>query len=134
MTRTLSLPPVVPSALQCQAEVRRLEDVQLQQMLDLINARADELRALCADSHLAEPGGLAEALTAVNSGTRNPGAAADLLAKLFAMLGEVKVGAAGGAAGWCGSTGFESAVQLQGCAWSEMPRDMRNVVLTHQVS
>jgi hypothetical protein len=100
-------------ALQCQAEVRRLEDVQLQQMLDLINDRADELRALCADSHVAEPGGLAEALTAVNSsGPRNPGAAADLLAKLFAMLGEVKVGAA--AARWCGSRGWERSVQLQG--------------------
>jgi hypothetical protein len=79
------------AGLQCQAEVRRLEGVQLQQMLDLINGRAEELRALCADSHVAEPPGLAEALAAVNSGSRNPGAAADLLAKLFAMLGEVKV-------------------------------------------
>ncbi|WIA37030.1 hypothetical protein OEZ86_014014 [Tetradesmus obliquus] len=75
----------------CQAEVRRLEGVQLQQMLDLINGRAQELRQLCADSHVAEPPGLSEALQEVNSGDRNPGAAADLLAKLFAMLGEVKV-------------------------------------------
>ncbi|KAF6264709.1 microtubule associated protein-domain-containing protein [Scenedesmus sp. NREL 46B-D3] len=75
----------------CQAAVHRLEHLQLQQMLDLINARADELRSLCADSHVAEPAGLAEALQAVNDDTRNPGAAADLLAKLCAMLGEVKV-------------------------------------------
>lgn len=78
--------------LQCQAEVRRLEDVQAQQMIDMINTRANDLRALCADSHVAEPDGLAEELASINSETRNPGAAADLLAKLFAMLGEIKVG------------------------------------------
>jgi hypothetical protein len=99
--------------------VRRLEDVQLQQMLDLINGRAAELRALCADSHVAEPGGLAEALTAVNSGTRNPGAAADLLAKLFAMLGEVKVRVGRPwlrLAGCCGCMGLECTVQSRGRA------------------
>lgn len=109
----LHCPPHPP---QCQAEVRRLEGVQLQQMLDLINGRAQELRQLCADSHVAEPPGLSEALQEVNSGDRNPGAAADLLAKLFAMLGEVKVRLAGWlgrlAAGWGCLGGVQAAQRM----------------------
>jgi hypothetical protein len=82
-------------------------------MLDLINGRAQELRALCADSHVAEPPGLGEALAAVNSGDRNPGAAADLLAKLFAMLGEVKVCAYVCGGGWLGRWGGRVLCRLQ---------------------
>lgn len=78
--------------LQCLAEVRRLEIVRTQQMVDLVNSKGAELRAMCADSHVAEPAGLVEALDAINSEDRNPGAAAELLAKLLHMLAEVQVG------------------------------------------
>lgn len=75
----------------CMAEVRRLEDMRYQQMVDLVLAKGAELTALCKDSHVAEPAGLQEALTAIHSNDRNPGAAAELLAKLLQMLAEVQV-------------------------------------------
>eukprot|EP00878_Enallax_costatus_P027660 GHUV01029802.1.p1 GENE.GHUV01029802.1~~GHUV01029802.1.p1 ORF type:complete len:632 (+),score=237.56 GHUV01029802.1:325-2220(+) len=75
----------------CMSEVRRLEDVRTQQMVDLVNSKGAELRAMCRESHVAEPAGLVEALTAINSEDRNPGAAAELLAKLLHMLAEVQV-------------------------------------------
>lgn len=75
------------------AEVRRLEDVRYQQMVDLVLAKGAELSAMCTDSHVEEPAGLQEALAAIHSNDRNPGAAAELLAKLLHMLAEVQVGA-----------------------------------------
>jgi len=50
-----------------------------------------ELTAMCRDSHVEQPEGLQEALVAINSEARNPGAAAELLAKLLHMLAEVQV-------------------------------------------
>lgn len=73
------------------AEVRRLEDVRAQQMVDLVHSKGAELHAMCAQSHVAPPTGLEEALTAIDSEDRNPGAAAELLAKLLHMLAEVQV-------------------------------------------
>lgn len=73
------------------AEVRRLEDMRYQQMVDLVLAKGAELTALCKDSHVAEPAGLQEALIAIHSNDRNPGAAAELLAKLLQMLAEMQV-------------------------------------------
>lgn len=73
-------------------EVRRLEDVRYQQMVDLVLAKGAELSALCIDSHVEEPAGLQDALDAMHEQDRNPGAAAELLAKLLHMLAEVQVG------------------------------------------
>jgi hypothetical protein len=73
------------------AEVRRLEDVRYQQMVDLVLAKGAELAAMCTDSHVAQPPGLSEALAAIDSNDRNPGAAAELLSKLLHMLAEVQV-------------------------------------------
>lgn len=83
--------PCLPLMLQCMSEVRRLEDVRAQQMVDLVNSKGAELQTMCAESHVAEPSGLVEALAAVNCEDRNPGAAAELLAKLLHMLAEVQV-------------------------------------------
>lgn len=80
--------------MQCMSEVRRLEDVRTQQMVDLVHSKGAELSAMCAESHVDEPAGLADALTAINNEDRNPGAAAELLAKLLHMLAEVQVGLA----------------------------------------
>jgi hypothetical protein len=77
---------------QCMAEVRRLEDVRYQQMVDLVMSKGRELSAMCTDSHVAQPPGLNEALAAIDSNDRNPGAAAELLSKLLHMLAEVQVG------------------------------------------
>ena len=77
------------------AEVRRLEDVRYQQMVDLVLSKGAELSAMCTDSHVAEPAGLQEALAAIHGSDRNPGAAAELLAKLLHMLAEVQVGFGG---------------------------------------
>lgn len=78
------------------AEVRRLEDVRYQQMVDLVMAKGQELAAMCTDSHVAQPPGLDDALAAIDSNDRNPGAAAELLSKLLHMLAEVQVGCVGG--------------------------------------
>lgn len=88
----LLTPPPLPSLhSQCLAEVKRLEAMRTQQMLDLINAKAAELRALCSDSHLEEPTALPGLLAAVNDDeARPPGWAAEQLAKLLAMLAEVR--------------------------------------------
>lgn len=88
------------------AEVRRLEDVRYQQMVDLVLHKGAELQGLCAASHVAQPAGLEQALAEMRATTttctdeegvggmvleRNPGAAAELLAKLLHMLAEVQV-------------------------------------------
>jgi len=78
------------------SEVRRLEDVRYQQMVDLVVAKGEELSALCGDSHVEEPAGLQDALQAIHSNDRNPGAAAEMLAKLLHMLAEVQVREGGG--------------------------------------
>ncbi len=53
--------------------------------------QARELLELCASSHIAPPDGLRACISAINSDSRSPGAAADLLAKLMHMLAEVRV-------------------------------------------
>lgn len=73
------------------SEVRRLEDVRYQQMVDLVLSKGAELSAMCLDSHVEQPAGLQQALDAIHGNDRNPGAAAELLAKLLHMLAEVQV-------------------------------------------
>jgi hypothetical protein len=60
-------------------------------MVDLVVSKGEALSALCRDSHVQEPAGLQAALTVLHSEERNPGAAAELLAKLLHMLAEVQV-------------------------------------------
>ncbi|KIZ07743.1 hypothetical protein MNEG_0212 [Monoraphidium neglectum] len=79
----------------CMAEVRRCEEAKVAQMLEIVNAKARELIDLCAETHIAPPGGLGPCIAALNAPQgRSPGAAADLLTKLVRMLSEVQVVAA----------------------------------------
>jgi hypothetical protein len=111
------------------AEVRRLEDMRYQQMVELVLTKGEELSSMCkgalactnggpetprsphtngpavtqrpvcslsaapknTESHVEEPAGLQAALAAIHGEDRNPGAAAELLAKLLHMLAEVQV-------------------------------------------
>lgn len=84
--------------MQCMAEVRRLEEAKVAQMVDIVNDKARELLELCHATHIAPPEGLRHCIAEINSDARNPGAAADLLAKLVRMLAEVQV--SGCVLGW----------------------------------
>jgi hypothetical protein len=101
------------------AEVRRLEDVRYQQMVDLVLSKGAELTAMCKESHVAEPAGLQEQLTAIVSNDRNPGAAAELLAKLLHMLAEVQVRPG---SHWCTAAIWNfTSYNIRGCASPPTP-------------
>ncbi|KAF8065709.1 MAP65-4 [Scenedesmus sp. PABB004] len=81
------------------AEVARLEEVREAQLVALIRAKADELRALCSESHMPEPPSLAALLHDLGAEggageAREPCGAAEPLAKVVAMLAEAQVQAA----------------------------------------
>jgi hypothetical protein len=74
-------------------EVRRLEEAKVAQMVDLVMQKEQELLALCSATHIDPPEGLARFVEEISrEGTiPQPGAVADLLAKLVRMLAEVQV-------------------------------------------
>ena len=82
-----------PLVVQCMYEVRRLEEAKVAQMVDLVRDKEQELLALCAATHIDAPEGLARYVEEISrEGTiPQPGAVADLLAKLVRMLTEVQV-------------------------------------------